>query len=118
VQFETEWDDEGAATRCVVRFAMPIGDEEPVIQRVQLAVIPDAPEPRRGRIGSSEQKERQAWRGLSWYLEGQIKASQFGLVRFEEIFLAHMMTPDGSTIGERLIPMLEQGRLALPRGDA
>ena len=46
-----------------------------------------------------------------------LEAATFGLLRFEDIFLSFVEGDDGRTIGEHVIPMLEQGRLALPRGD-
>jgi hypothetical protein len=108
VQFDEEWGEEPVYR---VRFAWPMGDAQR--QLVRLEVRPLPPE----RWIKAEQRERQAWRGLAHYLEGTIKAATFGLIRFEDIFLSFMEDrATGQTIGEVLIPQIEQGQLALPRG--
>jgi hypothetical protein len=116
VQFSEEWTDPPAF---YVRFLWPLtppdADAATVIQGVRLKVHP-LPEEHKRVWKPSEQRERQAWRGIAHYLEGTIKAATFGLIRFEDIFLSHMETPDGRTIGEALIPQIEKGKLALPRG--
>ena len=112
VQFDEEWDP----PICRVRFVWPL---EGAGQRqvVRLTVTPLPPKP--GARDGVAQRERQAWRGLAHYLEGTIKAATFGLIRFEDIFLSFMEAPGagGQTIGDVLIPQLEEGRLALPRGE-
>lgn len=125
VQFEEEWirDDAGEhepeTARIRVRFLWFIGEEEPQATRVRLEAAPLAPEmgARGGWRVSPEQRERQAWRALAWYLKTMLEAATFGLLRFEDVFLSFVEGEDGRTIGEHVIPMLEQGRLALPRGD-
>ena len=118
VQFSEEWSDPPAFyVRFLWRMTPPDPDAQPVIQAVRLRVNP-LPESSGGVVKSAEQRERQAWRGIAHYLEGTIKAATFGLIRFEDIFLSFIeVEPQGRTIGEAIIPRLEQGRLALPRGD-
>jgi hypothetical protein len=110
VQFDEEWSGEQTVVR--VRFAWPHGDdgEGSTVVRLEATTLPPS-----ARV-STDQRERQAWRGLAWYLESNLKAATFGLIPFEAIFLAHFETPGGRTIGEALIPQIEQGRLALPAG--
>lgn len=107
VQFDEEWDDPPTFR---VRFVWPLSGARQV---VRLEVVPIAPD----RRFDERQRERQAWRGLAHYLEGTIKAAMFGLIKFEDIFLSFMEAGDGRTVGEVLIPQIEQGRLALPRGE-
>jgi hypothetical protein len=110
VQFEEEW-TEGEA-RCVVRFAWPHAASDHVsVVRLEAKPLP----PKSSRVNEA-QRERQAWRGLAWYLESNLKAATFGLIPFEAIFLAHFEGPGGKTIGEAIIPQVEQGQLALPAG--
>jgi hypothetical protein len=111
VQFDEEWQDEGSIVR--VRFAWPHGEDKNTVTVVRLEAT-TLPANRRVSI---EQRERQAWRGLAWYLESNLKAATFGLIPFEAIFLAHFEAPGGRTIGEHLIPQITEGRLALPAGD-
>jgi hypothetical protein len=109
VQFDEEWHDK--ASVCRVRFAWPhAGGEHVSVVKLEATTLPT-----NGRA-DVQQRERQAWRGLAWYLESNLKAATFGLIPFEAIFLAHFETADGTTIGARLIPEVEQGRLALPAG--
>ena len=106
VQFEEDW-QHGTLS---VRFAWPVSSTDNAI-RVRLEVTPLEPSSR----FSEAQRERQAWRGISHYLEGTLKAAAFGLVRFEEVFLAYMEDDQGRRIGDVLIPQIEAGQLALPR---
>jgi hypothetical protein len=109
VQFDEEWGEQ--ASVCRVRFAWASGDGPVSIVRLEATTLPP------DRRVSIEQRERQAWRGLAWYLESNLKAATFGLIPFEAIFLAHFETADGGrTIGQVLIPQIERGQLALPRG--
>lgn len=109
VQFDEEWENGGQSV-VRVRFAWPGEHDGKTIVRLEATTLPASP-----RV-SIEQRERQAWRGLAWYLESNLKAATFGLIPFEAIFLAHFEAPGGRTIGEHLIPQIEQGRLALPSG--
>ena len=106
VQFDEEWHEDASVVR--VRFAWQHGDGPVSVVRLEARTLPPD-----GRV-SIEQRERQAWRGLAWYLESNLKAATFGLIPFEAIFLAHFETPDGQTIGGHLIPQIAEGRLALP----
>jgi len=116
VQFDEVWEPE---TRLVVRFLWAVGEGFEQVVRVRLEAKPLPPE--RGARGgwrvSPEQRERQAWRALAWYLKTMLEAATFGLLRFEDVFLSFVEGDDGRTIGEYVIPMLEQGRLSLPGGD-
>lgn len=117
VQFSEEWSPPAFYVRFLWRMTPPDPDAQAVIQAVRLKVTP-LPESHKGVVRSQEQRERQAWRGIAHYLEGTLKAATFGLIRFEDIFLSFMeMEPMGRTLGEAIIPQLEQGQLALPRGD-
>jgi hypothetical protein len=117
MQLEETWDSDGRIETCLVRFIW-IPEESVTPVKVRLEATPLAPEKRTDYRGgwkvSPEQRERQAWRGLSWYLESLVKAATFGIVPFEAVFLAYFEDAQGKTIGEHVIPMLEEGKLALP----
>ena len=115
VQFSEEWTTPPAF---YVRFLWTMRDGDGLMQAVKLRVTP-LPEEHKRVYKTVEQRERQAWRGVAHYLEGTIKAATFGLIRFEDIFLSFMeLEPMGRTLGEVVIPQIESGKLALPRGDA
>jgi hypothetical protein len=113
VQFDEEWSE---PPRYRIRFIWPI---EGLNHVIRLEVSPLPPEPLSRGSGwriSPEQRERQAWRGLAHYLDGTIKAAEFGLIRFEDIFLSFIETTSGTTVGEALIPRLTAGPLQLEAG--
>lgn len=120
VQFSEEWAGERPAfyVRFLWQLAAPDAEAQGVVQAVRLRVEA-LPEEHLGVWKTAEQRERQAWRGIAHYLEGTIKAATFGLIRFEDIFLSFMeLEPMGQTLGEAVIPQIEKGQLALPRGQA
>jgi hypothetical protein len=113
VSFDETW-EEPRALFC--RFIWPVlreSDQELVKMVVRIRVNPLPPvQLSRGsgwRI-SPEQRDRQAWRGIAHYLDATLKAAEFGLVRFEDVFLSFIEAPDGTTVGEALVPLLKEGR--------
>ena len=73
---------------------------------------------------SQAAEHRRRWRALLLVLKGKLESIQDNTIEtFEEAFLAHTMTPDGSTVGEAMLPQLADAyktghqpemRLALP----
>ncbi len=65
-----------------------------------------------------EQAQRQAWRALNLVVKAKLEAVESGITTFEDEFLAHIMLPDGSTVGQMMAPQLaltyESG--AMPKG--
>jgi hypothetical protein len=104
-----------------IRFGWVLENGQPATIRLQ--AVPLEPEP--GRYSNSppriseQQRERQCWRGLYWYLKAMIEASQFGLLAFEDVFLSFFEArPHGPTVGEVVINQLQlHGRLELTSGD-
>jgi hypothetical protein len=71
-----------------------------------------------------EQAQRQRWRALALVIKAKLEAVASGITEFEEEFLAHIVLPDGRTVGEFIRPDVaiayETGKmppLALPRGN-
>lgn len=62
----------------------------------------------RGSKAKTEQQERTSWRALLLCIKAKINSIQTGVETFEEAFLAHVVTPDGETVYERLRPQLKQ----------
>jgi hypothetical protein len=67
-----------------------------------------------------EQAGRQHWRALLLVVKAKLEAVEVGISEFEQEFLANIVTSDGRTIGEHLVPQLDtvtaQGPLALLPG--
>lgn len=109
VQFEEDW----SKGTIVVRFRW-----KGMICRFEATPLPEEIGPRGGKQRSVEQRERQAWRGMAWYITSMVKAATFGLFEFEDIFMSYFEGQDGKTVGEVFKPQLKAGRLLLdaPKG--
>lgn len=51
---------------------------------------------------------RQRWRALALVIKAKLEAVASGIVTFDDEFLAHMVLPDGRTLGEKLGPRLAE----------
>ena len=107
-----------------LRFQVPIGDDRQVLAMVNMEIPTGEDDARSER--EADQYRRQAARALFYYLKSQLEAVDFGLVRFEEAFLAHFEIPTKTgttTIGRRILPdFVAASARAVPRllpgGDA
>lgn len=70
---------------------------------------------RRARNGSVvtgdrawEQACRQSWRALALVIKAKLEAVEAGIVTLQEEFMAQMVLPDGSTVGEFMTPQIDQ----------
>lgn len=59
------------------------------------------------REAAYEQAVRQRWRALALCIKAKLEAVQAGIVDFESEFLAHIVLPQGHTVGEWLRPQLD-----------
>jgi hypothetical protein len=57
-----------------------------------------------GRVKAWEQDCRQAWRALALVIKAKLEAVKSGITTFEDEFLAHIMMPDGQTVGSHVKP--------------
>ena len=55
-----------------------------------------------------EQACRQRWRALALCVKAKLEAVDSGITTFESEFMAHIMLPDGRTVGEHAAPMIER----------
>ena len=69
--------------------------------------------PARGKQRSPEQQEaayeqavRQRWRAL--VIKAKLEAVEAGITIFEEEFMAHIVLPDGRTVGQYMLPQIEE----------
>ncbi len=58
-----------------------------------------------------EQASRQRWRALALVIKAKLEAVESGIATFEEEFLAHIVLPSGQTVGQWMIPQVEQAYL-------
>lgn len=54
----------------------------------------------------TEQARRTRWRGLLLCIKAKLESVEAGIESFEDAFLAHVMMPDGSTVGEHTRPRI------------
>lgn len=55
-----------------------------------------------------EQAVRQRWRALALTIKALLEAVEVGILNFEEAFMAHIMLPDGSTVGDTVLPRVAE----------
>lgn len=55
-----------------------------------------------------EQSCRQRWRALALVIKAKLEAVEAGITEFDDEFLAHIMLPNGRTVGENLRPQLDE----------
>lgn len=59
------------------------------------------------RMDVWEQACRQRWRALALVIKAKLEAVESGITTFEDEFLAHIMMPDGQTVGAHVKPTIE-----------
>ena len=76
------------------------------------------------QVVARDQAVRQRWRALALAVKAKLEAVAIGITTFEQEFLAHIVLPDGQTVGGWLRPQLEHvyataemPRLLGPGGD-
>ena len=58
-----------------------------------------------------EQACRQQWRALALVIKAKLEAVAAGITVFESEFMAHIVLPDGKTVGEHVTPAIEKAYL-------
>ena len=59
------------------------------------------------RLEAWEQACRQRWRALALAIKAKLEAVECGIAEFEEEFLAHIVLPNGQTVGKFMQPQIE-----------
>lgn len=63
------------------------------------------------QLAAWEQACRQRWRSLALCIKAKLEAVECGITEFEAEFMAHIVLPDGSTVGQVMGPQIEQAYL-------
>ena len=109
-QFMYGWDREQAVVQFRmegrhVRFLLPLpdkGDDE-------FRLTPSKKYARSAddQLKAWEQACRQRWRALALVVKAKLEAVETGITTFDDEFMAHLVLPDGSTVGQWLGPQIE-----------
>lgn len=88
-------------------------------RRIRLDV-PMPTEREAGTTAKAEAATRQRWRALLLVLKAKLEAVESGISTLEREFLADILTEDGRTVGDILVPRITEavraGRLLPPAG--
>jgi len=88
-----------------VRFLLPLPDlKDDQFRRTPTGRIrrnPDAP------TEAYEAECRRRWRALALSIKGKLEAVETGIAIFDSEFMAHIVMPDGKTVGEHVLPSIE-----------
>lgn len=110
-EFVSGWDTDKALIgfRCrdkFVRFELPL----PKRDDKRFTHTPSRGTPRRAdeAYRAWEQACRQKWRALALCIKAKLEAVESGITTFEDEFLAHIVMPDGQTIGRWMVPQIEK----------
>jgi hypothetical protein len=60
------------------------------------------------RMEKWEQACRQSWRALALVIKAKLEAVETGITSFEDEFLAHIVMPDGQTVGTHIKPRIAE----------
>lgn len=60
------------------------------------------------RLAAAEQEERRRWRALALAIKAKLEVVETGISTFEEEFLAHVVLPDGTQVGQWLEPQVQR----------
>jgi hypothetical protein len=111
-RFSSGWDEHGNAIivfrlhERFMRFALsfpPRNDKRFLTRHQQRGIIPTPA----GVIDQRfAQEQRRRWRCLLLLIKAKIAAVSSEIVTFEQEFLSYTMLPDGSTVAERVTPMV------------
>jgi hypothetical protein len=87
-----------------IRFVLPLPD---------LDKFRKTPTGRRARTDADtlkawEQGCRQRWRALTLTIKAKLESSESGIEEFETAFLGQIVMPNGRTISEQVLPVIEQ----------
>lgn len=60
-----------------------------------------------------EQELKEAWRALLLLIKANLEAIERGIVTVEQAFLAYLVGADGRTVGEAIIPSIQDAQKAI-----
>lgn len=55
-----------------------------------------------------DQEERRVWRVLYWHLKAMFEAADSGVIDIRDVIMPYVVTRDGRTLSEHIIPQMEK----------
>lgn len=89
-----------------VRFELPLPDRN--ARRFTHTPTRGTPRSAEAQEREYEQAVRQSWRALALVIKAKLEAVDAGITTVEQEFLAHIVLPDGSTVGQWAAPQLAE----------
>ena len=87
-----------------IQFTLPLPDKKSdEFQYTPARQLPRSPEQQEAAY---EQAVRQRWRALALVIKAKLEAVDAGITEFEEEFLAHIVLPNGGTVGQFMLPQV------------
>jgi len=87
--------------QAVIVFEMKPKDDSHEMRRLKFSL--PMPDP---NVRGSQQKARGRWRLLLLCVKAKLEAVDGGVETFEDAFMAHVVMPDGKTVGEHIRPTI------------
>lgn len=108
-EFASGWDTTRVALMFTahdrrVRFDMPMPsiEEIPAVDGHGRRLLPAK------RMERLAAEERRRWRALALAIKAKLEVVQSGIAEFEAEFLAHIVMPDGRTVGDHVRPAIQE----------
>lgn len=109
-QFMYGWDTGRAVVGFIindrqVRFTLPLPDRD----SLEFTRTPTGRARAANQVREAyEQAVRQRWRALNLVIKSKLEAVETGIVGFDAEFLAHLVLPDGQTVGDTIVPSIRE----------
>lgn len=110
--FAYGWDDDESAALVMfrmrgrqVRFRLPMPD--PSDRRFTHTESRGLKRSKEAVAAEYEKAVRQSWRALALVIKAKLEAVEANITTLDDEFLAHVVLPNGSTVGEWLVPQIE-----------
>lgn len=111
-QFMYGWDDNSESLKAIVAFRMNnryIKFFLPMPSKAEFNITKGTRRRKRSpelALKAWEQATRQRWRALALVIKAKLEAVESGITEFETEFMAHIVLPDGQTVGQFMLPQI------------
>lgn len=89
-----------------IRFVMTMPD--PNDRRFWITPATRRPRSPEAAAKEHDQAVRQRWRALALVIKAKLEAVESGITEFDAEFMAHIVMPDGQTMGQTLLPRMRE----------